>query len=83
MPVVLRFRGFRVVIYTEDHRPSHVHVQQAGCEAVFNLNCPDGPIALRQREGFSFREVNGIERWMQEYVTDLCEAWEEIHGIDD
>lgn len=35
--------GLRVVIYPNDHRPAHVHVIGNGCEAVFNLNCPNGP----------------------------------------
>jgi hypothetical protein len=26
VPTVLRFDGFRVVIYPNDHRPAHVHV---------------------------------------------------------
>jgi len=42
MPTILRFNGLRVVVYPNDHRPAHVHVIGAGCEAVFNLNCPDG-----------------------------------------
>jgi hypothetical protein len=35
------------VIYPGDHRPAHVHVIGKGGEAVFNLNCPDRPSALR------------------------------------
>jgi hypothetical protein len=41
MPTVLRFAGLRVAIYPNDHRPAHVHVIGKGCEAVFNLHCPD------------------------------------------
>ena len=47
MPTVLRFDGLRVVIYPDDHRPAHVHVIGAGGEAVFILNCPEGPPELR------------------------------------
>ncbi len=44
MPTVLRFAGLRAVIYTNDHRPAHVHVIGDGCEAVFEMNCEGGPI---------------------------------------
>ena len=46
MPTVLRFDGLRVAVYPNDHRPAHVHVVGGGCEAVFNLNCPAGPVEL-------------------------------------
>ena len=48
MVTVARVKGFRVVIYPNDHRPSHLHVIGGGKEAVLNLNCPDGPLKLRE-----------------------------------
>lgn len=48
MPTVLSLYGLRVVIYPNDHRPAHVHVMGRDCEAVFKLNCPIGPTALRE-----------------------------------
>lgn len=48
MPTVLRSSGFRIVIYSNDHRPAHVHAISAEGEAVFVLNCPDGPLELRE-----------------------------------
>jgi hypothetical protein len=42
MPTVLRFAGWRVTIYPNDHRPAHVHAIGKDCEAVFELNCPAG-----------------------------------------
>lgn len=41
----------RGVIYTADHRPAHVHVIGAGFEIVFNLNCPNGPLDVRNIVG--------------------------------
>lgn len=61
MPTVLRLDGLRVVIYPDDHRPAHVHVIGAGGEAVFILNCPDGPPRLREVNGFSRRIVARIQ----------------------
>ncbi|HEY1525066.1 MAG TPA: DUF4160 domain-containing protein [Candidatus Angelobacter sp.] len=81
MPTVLRFNGLRVVIYPNDHRPAHVHVIGRGREAVFNLNCHTGPVDLRENYRFSRREISRIERVLSEHLEELCQAWEQIHGI--
>ncbi|WP_425458333.1 DUF4160 domain-containing protein [Collimonas rhizosphaerae] len=57
MPTVLAILGLRVTIYPNDHRPAHVHVIGCGCEAVFNLHCPDGPAELRENYAFSPERV--------------------------
>jgi len=51
MPTILRFRGFPIVIYSDDHEPAHVHVFGKGAEMTFWLNCPYGPITLREVKG--------------------------------
>lgn len=79
MPTVLRFNGFRIVVYPNDHRPAHVHVIGAGCEAVFNLNCPDGALELRESFGFSTRELNQIAERLKVEQAILCPAWKAIH----
>lgn len=80
VPTVLRFRGLRVVIYLNDHRPAHVHVIGRGSEAVFRLNCPVGPVDLRENYGFSRREIKRIQLVLTSRLSELCEAWENIHG---
>lgn len=82
MPTVLRFDGLRAVVYPNDHRPAHVHVIGRGCEAVFDLNCPDGPAELRENYRFSRRDLAQVERAMTKRLADLCAAWERIHGIE-
>ena len=81
MPTVLRFGGLRVVVYPNDHRPSHVHVIGNGCEAVFELNCPFGPVTLRENYGFSKVNLRRIRTALHNRVVALCGAWEGIHGI--
>jgi hypothetical protein len=80
MPTVLRFAGFRVVIYPADHSPSHVHVVGAGKEAVFNLNCPAGPVSLRENYGFQRREMSAVRQILDENASLLCKGWKRIHG---
>lgn len=80
MPTVASFLGLRVTIYPNDHRPAHVHVIGRGCEAVFNLHCPDGPTELREVYGFSRAEAARIEGELQTQLAALCTEWEKIHG---
>jgi hypothetical protein len=53
MPAIVRFAGYRVVIYPNDHHPEHVHVIGKGVEAVFEINRPAGDIELRENYGAS------------------------------
>ena len=80
MPTVLGLDGLRVVIYPDDHRPAHVHVIGAEGEAVFILNCPDGPHALREVYGFSLRDVRRFQKDLAAHLATLCPAWSDIHG---
>ena len=80
MPTVLRINGLRVAVHTNDHRPAHVHVMGNGCEAVFNLHCPDGPPELRENFGFGRRELSRIEAELTGALAQLCEEWRNIHG---
>jgi hypothetical protein len=80
MPTVLRIDGLRVAIYSNDHRPPHVHVIGAGGEAVFLLNCPTGPASLRESYGLSGRELGQVSASLLPNIPDLCSRWGDIHG---
>ena len=80
MPTVLRLLGLRFVIYPNDHRPAHVHVIGPGCEAVFHLNCPKGPVTLRENYWFGRGDIARIKRILAAKLAHLCKEWEEIHG---
>jgi len=68
------------MIYTSDHRPAHVHIRGAGKEALFYLNCPDGPPDLRGNFRFKKRELTRMQTKLVPHVAALCAAWKEIHG---
>jgi hypothetical protein len=80
MPTVLRLPGLRVAIFTHDHPPPHVHVLSPDGEAVFLLNCPDGPLTLREDQGLGLRECNRIGKELAAHVAVLCAKWREVHG---
>jgi hypothetical protein len=74
------FNSLRICIYTSDHRPSHVHVFGDDSEAIFNLNCPTGPIELRVNYGFKSKTLNGLMLHILGKVSGFCEVWRSIHG---
>lgn len=70
----------RVVIYPNDHRPPHVHVIGQGHEAVFAMNGTRGIVTLRENYGFSRRDLVGIQNSLLQNLSELLQAWKEIHG---
>ena len=82
MVTVLRAHGLRVVIFTNDHDPAHVHVFGDG-EAKINLLGADGAPELVWAEGMSRGEVRRAVRLVADERTTLLARWEEIHGRAD
>lgn len=82
MPTVLRIDGLRVVIYTNDHSPEHVHVIGTDGEATFELHCPDGPVSLRDSYGFTTRQLRRLIDELDAALFELCSVWESIHEIN-
>jgi hypothetical protein len=80
MPTIRRFDGWRVVIYSNDHRPAHVHVIGPDGEAVFNLQCPHGPPALRASYRLNRSELSTIKKALTGNLASLCHDWRSIHG---
>ncbi len=80
MPTILRFDGMRVLIYPNDHPPAHVHVMSSDCEAVFYLNCLDGPPVLRESFAFNTKQLTRIAAALASSLKTLCEEWDIIHG---
>ena len=80
MPTVLRLDGLRVMIYTDDHGPAHVHVVVSGGVVLFWLNCPDGPPTLRGKKGLSDQEARRVGHVLAAHAAVLCAKWRELHG---
>jgi hypothetical protein len=68
------------VIYPNDHRHAHVHVIGGGCEAVFDLHCPDGPPELRENSGYSRQDLSRIKAALAAALVAACNLWSNIHG---
>ncbi|HEY4299011.1 MAG TPA: DUF4160 domain-containing protein [Paraburkholderia sp.] len=80
MPILARIGGLIVVIYPHDHAPPHVHVLGPDGEIIFILNCPEGPVTLREVRGYSEREARRLAKGVNDMVPFLCSAWKGIHS---
>ena len=82
MVTVLRAHGLRVVIFSNDHLPAHVHVFGDG-EAKINLLGLDGSPTLMWADGMSRGEIRHAMRIVVEQQMMLLTHWENIHGRAD
>ena len=79
MPTVLREKGYRVVIYPNDHQPAHVHVFKAGGEIKVDISRL-GNIQVITVVGMKSKEALIALKLVIEYQKFLLSKWEEIHG---
>ena len=81
MPSVLpTLRGWRVVIYPNDHRLPHVHVIGTKEHARFELLCDLRQVELLDNIGFTLTRLKQIESYLLAHITHLCQEWGRIHG---
>jgi hypothetical protein len=74
VPTVLRVGRYRFFFFSnEGNEPPHIHVKASEDEAKFWLD----PVQLAANYGFNSREINSIERLVQEHREDLLGAWHE------
>jgi hypothetical protein len=79
MPTLLTERGFRVMMYFNDHEPAHVHVKRAGNEARITIN----PIAVMDNYGYNGNEIKLILDIIEQHQALLIETWQAYFGGDD
>lgn len=71
--------GWKVRVIPGDHRPAHVHVIKKPSEAVFNLNCPDGPVELRESYNCPRHILSWLEAELNLRVHESCDGWRTYH----
>ena len=74
MPTVLRIGRFRFYFFSnEREEPPHIHVKAAENQAKFWLT----PTQLASNYGFSSRELNELERLVEQNESFFLEVWNE------
>ena len=77
MPTVLRIGRFRFYFFSNERQePPHIHIKAAEDQAKFWLN----PTRLASNYGFSSRELNELERLVEQNEAVFLEAWNEHFG---
>jgi Domain of unknown function (DUF4160) len=80
MPTILREQGFRVVIYPNDHLPSHVHVFKGSGEVRIELGNEESDPRLMTITGqISDKDVVKALYLVKENQAKLLAKWREIH----
>ncbi len=79
MVTVLRTEGFRIVIFSDDHEPAHVHVFGDG-EAKINLSGAGGRAELIWAVGMKSADIRKCVRLVDENREVLLVKWNEIHA---
>lgn len=79
MVTIHREHGLRVIIFTDDHEPAHVHVFGDG-HAKINLVGPDGEPELVWAEDMKRNEVRRAMGIVIEHQNALLARWRDIHG---
>jgi hypothetical protein len=77
MPTVLRIGRYRFYFFSNERQePPHIHVKAAENQAKFWLK----PTQLASNYGFSSRELNELERLVEQNESFLLEVWNEYFG---
>lgn len=79
MPTVWREANLRIMIYTDDHAPPHVHVFGDG-ETKIALTGRDGQAEVVRIVGADLRESRRALQIVREKRDYLIGKWNDIHG---
>lgn len=80
MATIFRVRGLRVVIYSNDHWPPHVHVVGPDREARIELCGQGKPPSLVTNNGLSRSQLTAALVEIAQHRELLLQRWREIHG---
>ena len=79
MVTIHRAHGLRVIIFTDDHEPAHVHVFGDG-QAKINLVGPDGVPNLVWAEDMKANDLRRAMQLVRDQREQFLAKWGEIHG---
>lgn len=75
MPTVLRIGPYRVIIFTNDHPPAHVHVARDGRMVKVGLQ----PIQILEYDRELKKDLGKVKAIVEDNLQFLLDRWNEIH----
>ena len=79
MPTIFRQYGFRVMIYTSDHIPAHVHIYYGDALLIVNLGESVEAIEIRDNFGMKRNDARRAIEICEENHATFLQEWREIH----
>jgi hypothetical protein len=79
MATLFRVGSYRIVVYSNDHRPPHVHAVGEG-HAKFELGETPSDVRLTEQDGVPVRELRRIAAEVVARHGECVDAWRKIHG---
>ncbi|MBI4208874.1 MAG: DUF4160 domain-containing protein [Deltaproteobacteria bacterium] len=76
-PTVLRYRNYRFFFFSREEERMHVHVSSPEGEAKFWL---EPKIAVARNYGLSRKQLNQVQKVVEEYKNEITKAWEKHFG---
>ena len=80
MATILRVYGLRVVIYSNDHEPPHVHVIGAGTETKIALGQNGEYPTVMSSRGLSLVLLATALTEIDRNQALLMQRWRDVHG---
>jgi len=77
MPTVLKIGGYRFFFFSREEVRKHIHVQSQNGEAKFWL---EPQIELAKNYKLSRKELNEVEKIIEEHYDDFIKSWEDHFG---
>ncbi len=74
MPTIFIKDGFRFFIYSNEHRPIHVHVRKGGGEAVFEI---EPSVELRESHGLKLADLSKAQKLAEQRRGIIIQHWHE------
>ena len=71
MPTLFSIFGLRFYVYTEEHKPIHIHVRKGKAKAKFLLE----PIKLLENKGFKDQEISLARSLVEENKDIIIAYW--------
>jgi hypothetical protein len=75
MPTVLNLFGLRFYFYMRDHKPIHIHVENADGEAKFEI---EKEIKLMYNHGLKPKDIRLAESILEENKENFINEWNKI-----
>jgi hypothetical protein len=80
MPTVFGVGAYRVVVYTNDHGPAHVHAVGPEGVARFSLGDAPGDVRLMEVDGIPKKDLKIIATKIIDRHEACLDMWRSIHG---